>query len=99
LLERFVEGVALAPVEIQNRHILRHPAQRGGDHALRNARGLGLRRHARHEGVEVAAAAGGVGGRGDNKCAEEGDPPEIGAMKNDHTKSHTSCCNRIAWGL
>jgi len=60
LLERLVEGAALAPVERQHAAILLHPAERLRDHALRNARCRGLLRHRRHEGVEIAAATGGV---------------------------------------
>src|SRR5512134_728122 len=74
LLERFVEGAALAPVEGQHRRILRHARKRLADHALRDARGCRLLRHRRHEGVEVTAAAGGVSGGGADDGAEENGP-------------------------
>src|SRR5665647_3626888 len=62
LLETLVEGVALAAVEIQHRRVLRDASEGRAGHALRNAGRRRLRRDARHEGVEVAAAFGGEGG-------------------------------------
>src|SRR3954453_23961181 len=74
LLERFVEGAALAAVEGQHRRILRHTRKRLADHGLRDAGSRRLLRHRRHEGVEVAAAAGGVGRGGADDGAEENGP-------------------------
>src|SRR6187431_1009280 len=74
LLERFVEGAALAPVEGQHRRVLGHARKRLADHRLRDAGRLSLLRHRRHEGVEIAAAAGGVGRGGDDDRAEENGP-------------------------
>jgi hypothetical protein len=71
LLERFVEGVALAPVEIQHRRVLADPGKRRADHALRNARSLRVRGDVRDEGVEIAAAARGVGGGGEGEGGEK----------------------------
>jgi hypothetical protein len=71
LLERFIEGAALAPVEGQHRRILRDARKRLADHRLRDAGRCRLLRHRRHEGVEIAAAAGGVGRRGADDGAEE----------------------------
>ncbi len=85
LLERFVEGVALAAVEIQNRRILAHPAERRADHARRDAGSLRIRRHARDEGVEIAAAAGGVGGGGEGKDKEDYEGTE-----GEHVKANPS---------
>jgi len=76
LLEGLVEGVALAAVEIQHRRVLGDAGEGGAGHALRNAGSLRLGRHAGHEAVEVAAAAGGEGRGG------EGD----GNEKNGRTK-------------
>src|SRR5215216_2496666 len=74
LLERFVEGAALAAVEGEHRRILRHARKRLADHGLRDAGSSRLLRHRRHEGVEIAAAAGGVSGGGANGGAEENGP-------------------------
>lgn len=71
LLEGLVEGAALAPVEIQYRRILRHAGKRLRNHRRRNPRRLRLRRHARHEAVEVAAAARGEGGGGEGKSYQK----------------------------
>jgi hypothetical protein len=71
LLERLVEGVALAPVEGEHPAILLHPAERGRDHVRRYPRRLRIRRNARDEGVEVAAAAGGKCGGGEDEDKEE----------------------------
>jgi hypothetical protein len=77
LLERLVEGAALPPVEIQHRHVLRHAAERLADHGRRDARSLRLRRHRRHEGIEITAAAGGVRGGGEEEGVEEDDRTEL----------------------
>src|SRR5437762_11332004 len=71
LLERLVEGVALAPVEGEHRAILLHPAKRGRDHVGRYPRRLRIRRNARDEGVEIAATARGEGGGGEGEGGEE----------------------------
>ena len=68
----FAAGAALAAVEIQHRRILRDAGERGADHALRDARGRGLRRDTSHEGVEIAAAAGGEGRGGEEEGGENG---------------------------
>jgi hypothetical protein len=66
LLESFPERAALAAVEGEHRGILGDAGKGLVDHRLRNASGLRFRRHALHEGVEVAAAAGReCGGGGD----------------------------------
>jgi hypothetical protein len=59
LLKRFSKGAALAAIEIQHRHVLRHAGKGLADHLLRDAGGCGFSSHALHKGVEVAAAAGG----------------------------------------
>src|SRR6185312_15951187 len=74
LLERFVEGAALAPVESQHRGVLRDAGKRLADHRLRNAGRGRLLRHRGNEGVEIAAAAGGVSGGGDDDGTEENGP-------------------------
>src|SRR6185436_2674057 len=74
LLERFVERAALAPVEGQHRRVLRHARKRLADHSLRDAGRRRLLRHRRHEGVAVAATAGGVGRGGDDDGAEKNGP-------------------------
>ena len=50
------------------------PPKRLADHRLRNPGGRRLLRHRRHEGVEIAAAAGGVSGGGADDGAEENGP-------------------------
>src|SRR6202023_2670520 len=70
LLERLVEGVALATVEIEHRPVLLHAAERRADHVRRYPRRLRIARDARHEGVEVAAAAGGEGWGGEGERGE-----------------------------
>ena len=71
LLERLVEGAALAPVEGEHPPILLHPAERGGDHVRRYTRRPRIRRNPRNEAVEIAAAAGGVGGGSEEERGEE----------------------------
>jgi hypothetical protein len=73
LLEGLVEGVALAAVEGEHAAILRHAAERGGDHALRDAGRGRLRRDARDERVEITAAARGEGGSRRGQCAQKND--------------------------
>src|SRR5882757_4470533 len=68
LLKSLVEGATLTPVEGEHRHVLLHAAERGGDHALRNAGGGGFGRDVLHKSVEVAAAARGKCGAGASDC-------------------------------
>jgi hypothetical protein len=82
LLERLVEGVALAPVEIQHRHNLARPGECGAGHALRDAGRCRLRRHAGDKGVEIAAAARGEGGGGEGEGGEEDGEAEEEHEKN-----------------
>src|SRR5205823_6257759 len=74
LLERFVEGAALAAVEGQHRRILRDAGEGLADHRLRDAGRRRLLRHRRHERVEIAAAAGGVSGGGADDGADKNGP-------------------------
>src|SRR5258708_14306597 len=71
LLERLVEGAALAPVEGEHAAILLHTAERLRNHALRDAASRGLLRDRRHKGVELAAAAGGISGSGEDEGNEK----------------------------
>ena len=63
LLEGLPEGAVLAAVERQHGRILLHAAERRAHHVRRDAGRLRLRRHARDEAAEIAAAAGGQRGR------------------------------------
>jgi hypothetical protein len=71
MLERPVEGAALAAIETQHRWILLHAAERRADDAWRNAVSLRLSGNIRHEGIEVAAAAGGERRATDHQSAEQ----------------------------
>ena len=59
MLERPVEGAALAAVKTQHRGILLYAAERRTDDAWRNAVSLRVSGNILYEGIEVAAAAGG----------------------------------------
>ena len=74
LLERLVEGAALAPIEGEHRRILRDAGKGLTDHGLRDAGRCRLLRHRHHEGVEIAAAAGGVGRGGADDGADKNGP-------------------------
>ena len=76
-----VEGAALAAVEGQHRRILRHARSACADHACETPAACRLLRHRRHEGVEIAAAAGGVSGGGADDGAENKWPDETCACE------------------
>jgi hypothetical protein len=82
LLKRLLEGAALPPVEGEHAMILLHPAKRRADHVLRDAGAGCFVRKILDEGVEIAAAAGGVGG-----LTDEENPRQTGQPKPPHAKS------------
>src|ERR1700734_2187395 len=62
LLESLGESAALAAVKGEHAKILLHATERLRDRGLRDTGGCRFRGHALHEGVEIAAATGGVSG-------------------------------------
>ena len=66
------EGVRLAAIEAEHRLVDGEAGEGFADHALRNAGGLRVARHGVEEGVEVAAAFGGLRRRGDHEHEDYG---------------------------
>ena len=70
-LEALAERAALASVEREHPAVLREPRKCAVDHAPRHPRRRGFPRHGGQEGVEVAAALRGAGGRREEQDAKQ----------------------------